>query len=174
MMTELQFVAVCPVQRRQGTHSQKCWTFLFSRIPYLFSLLSPTSAQVLGSTYHTFIQWSVLIAVCEFVNKFLLCFFWTRTELQHSHVMIIKISQYVSSILLSFFSFQAQAEERGISTNKASLLLAVIGIANLVGRIILGYVSDKPWINRLLVYNVCLTICGLGECVILYIEIKVY
>jgi hypothetical protein len=58
---------------------------------------------------------------------------------------------------------QAQAEERGISTNRASLLLGVIGIANLVGRIILGYISDKPWINRLMVYNVCLTICGLGE-----------
>ena len=58
---------------------------------------------------------------------------------------------------------QAQAEERGISTVKASMLLSVIGIANLIGRIILGYVSDKPWINRLLVYNVCLTICGLGK-----------
>lgn len=41
------------------------------------------------------------------------------------------------------------------------MLLAVIGIANTVGRIILGYISDKPWVNRLLVYNMCLTICGL-------------
>jgi len=70
-MTELRFVAVCLAQRRQGIHLQKCWTFLFSRIPYLFSLLSPTSAQVSGSAYHMFILWSVLIAVCEFVNKFL-------------------------------------------------------------------------------------------------------
>ena len=41
----------------------------------------------------------------------------------------------------------AQAEERGIPTNKASFLLAVIGIANLVDRIIVGYVSDKPMIK---------------------------
>ncbi|XP_015176547.1 PREDICTED: monocarboxylate transporter 12 [Polistes dominula] len=53
-----------------------------------------------------------------------------------------------------------QAEERGINKSLASYLLAIIGVANTLGRIILGYVSDKPWINRLLVYNICLTICG--------------
>ncbi|XP_034186520.1 monocarboxylate transporter 5-like isoform X1 [Osmia lignaria lignaria] len=55
-----------------------------------------------------------------------------------------------------------QAEEQGIDKNDASYLLAVIGIANTVGRIILGYVSDKPWVNRLLIYNLCLTICGVS------------
>ncbi|XP_076754397.1 monocarboxylate transporter 5-like [Xylocopa sonorina] len=55
-----------------------------------------------------------------------------------------------------------QAEERGINKTDASYLLGVIGIANTVGRIILGYVSDKPWVNRLLIYNLCLTICGIS------------
>ncbi|XP_017787533.1 PREDICTED: monocarboxylate transporter 13-like [Habropoda laboriosa] len=55
-----------------------------------------------------------------------------------------------------------QAEEQGIDKKDASYLLAVIGIANTVGRIILGYVSDKPWVNRLLIYNLCLTICGIS------------
>ncbi|CAK9831475.1 Monocarboxylate transporter 5 [Anthophora retusa] len=55
-----------------------------------------------------------------------------------------------------------QAEEQGINKKDASYLLAVIGIANTVGRIILGYVSDKPWVNRLLIYNLCLTICGIS------------
>ncbi|XP_072936960.1 monocarboxylate transporter 12 [Epargyreus clarus] len=40
-------------------------------------------------------------------------------------------------------------------------LLSLIGAANLVGRIILGYISDKPWVNRLLAYNLCLTIAGI-------------
>lgn len=63
-----------------------------------------------------------------------------------------------------FFLFlQPQAEERGINKSLASYLLAIIGIANTIGRIILGYISDKPWINRLLVYNICLTICGIGK-----------
>ncbi|XP_076277713.1 monocarboxylate transporter 5-like isoform X1 [Lasioglossum baleicum] len=55
-----------------------------------------------------------------------------------------------------------QAEEQGIAKNDASYLLAIIGIANTVGRIVLGYISDKPWVNRLLIYNLCLTICGLA------------
>lgn len=46
-------------------------------------------------------------------------------------------------------------------------LISIIGGSNLVGRIILGYIADKPWVNRLLAYNVCLTIAGIG----MYIEL---
>lgn len=56
-----------------------------------------------------------------------------------------------------------RAKALGLSGTDASFLLAVIGIANTVGRIILGYLSDKPWVNRLWVYNGCLTLCGIGE-----------
>lgn len=51
----------------------------------------------------------------------------------------------------------------GLSKQERSYLLAVIGIANTVGRIVLGYLSDKPYVNRLMVYNLCLTVCGIGE-----------
>ena len=50
----------------------------------------------------------------------------------------------------------------GIQKDKASLLLVVIGVANTIGRVILGYLSDKTWINRLWVYNICLSICGIA------------
>lgn len=56
----------------------------------------------------------------------------------------------------------AQAEALDISKAYASYLIALIGAANTVGRIILGYVSDKPWVNRLHVYNACLTLCGIA------------
>lgn len=56
----------------------------------------------------------------------------------------------------------AQAEALSISKTDASILIATIGAANTVGRIILGYMSDKPWVNRLYVYNMCLTICGIA------------
>lgn len=54
----------------------------------------------------------------------------------------------------------AQAEQLGVSN--ASFLISIIGGANTVARIILGYISDKPWVNRLHVYNMCLTICGVA------------
>lgn len=55
------------------------------------------------------------------------------------------------------------AEKLELPTAQASYLLSIIGIANTLGRIVLGYLSDKPWVNRLAVYNVCLTVCGGGK-----------
>ncbi|GIX80701.1 monocarboxylate transporter 12 [Caerostris extrusa] len=44
--------------------------------------------------------------------------------------------------------------------NYASFLLSVIGIANTVGRVVLGYLSDRSFINRLWLYNGSLALCG--------------
>lgn len=44
----------------------------------------------------------------------------------------------------------------------ASYLLSVIGIANTIGRVILGYLSDRSYINRLWLYNASLTVCGIA------------
>lgn len=52
---------------------------------------------------------------------------------------------------------------KSLGLETPSYLLSTIGAANTVGRIVLGYFSDKPYVNRLLVYNVCLTLCGVGE-----------
>lgn len=45
---------------------------------------------------------------------------------------------------------------------RAAFLLSVIGIANTVARLILGWLSDRAWINRLYLYNSCLVICGVS------------
>lgn len=50
-----------------------------------------------------------------------------------------------------------------LSAEDSSYLLAIIGIANTVGRIVLGYVTLKPWVNRLYIYISCLLICGFGK-----------
>ncbi|CAB0020852.1 unnamed protein product [Nesidiocoris tenuis] len=54
------------------------------------------------------------------------------------------------------------ASQRGVETKWASALLAVIGLANTFGKAALGYVADKPWVNRLYMYNISLTVCGLS------------
>ena len=51
----------------------------------------------------------------------------------------------------------------GIGEGDASFLLSVIGIANTLGRIVLGYISDRPWLNRLYTYNLSLAVCGICE-----------
>lgn len=56
-----------------------------------------------------------------------------------------------------------RAKDLGLTSEESSYLLAAIGIANTIGRIVLGYISDKPWVNRLWIYNICLISCGAGK-----------
>jgi MFS family permease len=44
----------------------------------------------------------------------------------------------------------------------AGFLLSIVGISNTLSRVVLGYLSDKKWMNRLYLYNICLAICGLA------------
>lgn len=53
-------------------------------------------------------------------------------------------------------------KELNFSKKDASLLLSAVGIGNTVGRIVLGFISDRGWINRLYLYNICLAICGIA------------
>lgn len=78
--------------------------------------------------------------------------------------VLFTLSNFLTSIGFNvpYVYIVSRARELGMTTDDASVLLAIIGIANTVGRIILGYLSDKPWVNRLLVYNMCLTICGIA------------
>ncbi|XP_052218944.1 monocarboxylate transporter 12-like isoform X2 [Dreissena polymorpha] len=53
------------------------------------------------------------------------------------------------------------AMRMGISEFRSSWLLSAVGITNTVGRVVFGYISDRKSVNRLLLYNVSLIICGL-------------
>jgi predicted MFS family arabinose efflux permease len=47
---------------------------------------------------------------------------------------------------------------QGVEVSKASFLLSVIGITNTVGRIACGWVADFPWMDSLLLNNLCLVL----------------
>jgi len=55
-----------------------------------------------------------------------------------------------------------RAELWGMDGKDAAFLLSVIGISNTVARLILGWLSDRTWVNRLYLYNFCLVICGVS------------
>lgn len=42
-------------------------------------------------------------------------------------------------------------------------IVSLLGIGNTVGRIVVGYISDKPWVNRLTAYNLTLIVGGAGK-----------
>ncbi|KAK9709453.1 Major Facilitator Superfamily [Popillia japonica] len=78
--------------------------------------------------------------------------------------ILFVVSNFLTSIgfNIPYVYIVSRARALDLTHNEASMLLSIIGVANTVGRIILGYISDKPWVNRLWVYNVCLTLCGVA------------
>ncbi|KAF7265684.1 hypothetical protein GWI33_020768 [Rhynchophorus ferrugineus] len=48
----------------------------------------------------------------------------------------------------------------GFSEKDASLLISIIGIINMLGEIILGWVGDRSWANASIIYAVCMGLCG--------------
>ncbi|XP_045459122.1 monocarboxylate transporter 13 [Melitaea cinxia] len=76
--------------------------------------------------------------------------------------ILFSVSNFLTSIgfYIPYVYTVPMSEKLGV-TNPA-YLISIIGASNLVGRIILGYISDKPWVNRLLAYNLCLTIAGIS------------
>lgn len=79
--------------------------------------------------------------------------------------IVFTISNFLTSIgfYIPYVYIVSKAKSVGLTDDQGSYLLSIIGIGNTLGRIVLGFISDKPWVNRLQVYNWCLTICGIGE-----------
>lgn len=61
---------------------------------------------------------------------------------------------------IPFVYTTARAIEIGISSEKAALLLSIIGIANTGSRVVAGWVSDRPGVNPLWINNCCLLVSG--------------
>ncbi|XP_055303521.1 monocarboxylate transporter 12-like [Sitodiplosis mosellana] len=78
--------------------------------------------------------------------------------------VLFTVSNFATSLgfYVPYFCLADQAKVLGMTSEDGSWLLAAIGIANTLGRLILGYISDKSWVNRLWVYNCCLVICGVA------------
>jgi len=79
---------------------------------------------------------------------------------------IFALSNFFTSIGFNapYIFIVDRAMEIKISENDAALLLSIIGISNTVARIILGWISDQPFVNRLYLYNAALTLCGVATC----------
>lgn len=76
--------------------------------------------------------------------------------------IIFTISSFLTSFGFSipYIYIVAQAEAKGVQPELCSYMVSAIGISNMFGRLVLGYVSDK--MDPLNLYRTCLTICGLS------------
>lgn len=78
--------------------------------------------------------------------------------------VLFAVSNFLTSLgfYIPYYCLADRMKLLNMPTKQGEQVLSTIGVANTLGRIILGYVADKSWVNRLWVYNVCLIICGLG------------
>ena len=53
--------------------------------------------------------------------------------------------------------------DMGIDQYDASLLISAIGISDMVGRFVLGWLFDRHWINRIYIYCITIGVCGLSK-----------
>lgn len=58
------------------------------------------------------------------------------------------------------------AKTLGHTETQASTLISIIGIFNMVGEIILGWVGDKKWLSANLIYATCMGGCGAVMCLV--------
>lgn len=63
---------------------------------------------------------------------------------------------------MPYIYLPACAQEAGIDENSSAFLVSIIGITNTIGRIVFGWMADRPWVNRLMLYNTALVICGVA------------
>ncbi|RVE45813.1 hypothetical protein evm_009563 [Chilo suppressalis] len=78
--------------------------------------------------------------------------------------MLIGVSNIfgMAGLYVPFVYIVDAAMMNGVESGKASFLLSIIGITNTVGRIACGWVADFPWMDSLLLNNLCLVIATIS------------
>ncbi|KAF8767570.1 Monocarboxylate transporter 12 like protein [Argiope bruennichi] len=85
--------------------------------------------------------------------------------------LLFAVSNFLTSIGFNvpYIYTKDRVTDLNLTTaEEASFLLSIIGISNTIGRVTLGYLSDRSCVNRLWIYNVSLLICGLSTALSAY------
>ncbi|XP_038213881.1 monocarboxylate transporter 3 isoform X3 [Zerene cesonia] len=82
--------------------------------------------------------------------------------------MLIGVSNVfgMAGLYVPFVYIVDAAVMNKVEESKASFLLSIIGITNTFGRIMCGWVADFPWVDSLLLNNICLVIATISVAVI--------
>ncbi|XP_059049944.1 monocarboxylate transporter 3 isoform X3 [Achroia grisella] len=86
------------------------------------------------------------------------------TLLRDPAFMLIGVSNIfgMAGLYVPFVYIVDAAKLNGVDPSQASFLLSIIGITNTIGRIACGWVADFPWMDSLLLNNLCLVIATIS------------
>lgn len=89
------------------------------------------------------------------------------TLLRDTVFILFSISNFLTSIGFNvpYVYLPDRASSLGFTKEEGAKLISIVGIANTIGRVILGYISDSKHVNRLFLYNTGLTLCGIASAI---------
>lgn len=61
---------------------------------------------------------------------------------------------------------QKAITQLGVSPEKASLILSVLGICNTISRILAGWLADRRWVDLLVIHNVAAILAGVATAIV--------
>nr|CAD7256594.1 unnamed protein product [Timema shepardi] len=80
------------------------------------------------------------------------------------HFLLMSLSTILLFVwfIVPYFYLAEHVKQHGYTEQEASFILSVIGIANFVGIVGLGWAGDQKWMNVTKTYSGCLVMCGLA------------
>lgn len=85
--------------------------------------------------------------------------------LRHPAFVMFAFSNFLTSIgyVVPYMFLPDRAMLLGIDGEKPAFLISTIGISNTIARVVFGYIADFKCVNRLLLYNTVLVLCGFAS-----------
>lgn len=74
----------------------------------------------------------------------------------------------MAGFFVPFVYMPTHAIDLGLSSRNAAFLISIIGITNTVGRVAVGFLSDQPWADCLVINNIALIIGGVATMFVPY------
>ncbi|KAG5449036.1 Monocarboxylate transporter 12-B [Clonorchis sinensis] len=81
---------------------------------------------------------------------------------------LLNISSIITMVgyIVPYQFLKDNAQFHGYGETESAYLLASLGILNTIGRLISGWLSDRPWVNIVLVNNVSLLVSGVATAIL--------
>jgi len=57
-----------------------------------------------------------------------------------------------------------------VPNSESAQILSIIGVLNTIGEVLVGWLSDQPWMSSLTLYAVCMCVCGIVTALIPFVK----
>ena len=77
--------------------------------------------------------------------------------------ILFAVSNLLTSIgfVVPYVFLPNRGDDLGFKSDESAWLISMVGISNTIGRVVFGYISDRKCVNRLMLYNTVLVVCGI-------------